>query len=1553
MTASALAARALAEWTVQTVASGKKSVSRQQLPPMDLEEFLRILADRGAKLPGFDASEISLALVGFGGTLTTVRKLARDSGLAFGGLAVDLHRAAKWRNKREDHPVIVAFAHGRVAGVNTLKHFPGPTPTELAGALLDWAQQQPEYQDTPAQRQLIEALQEFCTGEDSVRISFEQLRQFLAAWTPGSDPRQLLAHLGLLPDPNLFTTSINDRLALGIETVGMLRDRRQSDIEGLRKRLKGSPGRLSTLANLIAIRRDPSVARLSEVTLDEARNVFRGKADDERPDDDEPVLDDDDEDEDRAGGNKPIGEKKLQAVCTEALLDNREEELERNAAALSSSLRSAIEDGEADSGRDDEWTSEIEVEGQKQQVKAPLDRGFVSWIHHFCSSTAFGGLIETGIPDLRTALVDYDRPETLVFDGTEVVRAKGEWLSMKQVLQIWDEEIAEAGQPSLALEALWDRFITLRGELLQHLDELAHIPLQWFAGKADDAARANEYLRVVADLMAGVQKGFPTMMGREPTIAKDTLQGLLALDVLQVRVQLENGKYSSKAVILPMHPLHLWRYSRLSRLLPGLGNELSEEDRKAVVKEACEPVQFLGVIYASRLPGGRGAGQVLPVSNELHRLATFENLRNSYNGPDGIDTLFYAVQRFAAACRRHVNPLRIALVNPPEAGRMLLKLFKLLDGRRKDFLPKLRVEVFGTTGQKLRLRNALAFDTKERELIEEKIAAGKLDLVVHREPKELNDLLDHLKQRPVHIAAIFDEAPVSVRRGGAGLRLPMSPFCIRRKVQFQKRLNEMRLEVTSGDPPFYQFMELVKTAEGVDGEGTPYAFTEAESLRNAVDRLLTGPDFGAHWLLLADRALPDESGMTARRLLRKREGQRQILLAARDYSPLVRLMLPVFATDIPNLLLAPRHFDALLAEGAHLVGAGLLEVVKSQEGIVSPGKVIGLTGALLAARAYRKEHPDALIVSTDSQLARTWLRLGTQGERCDMLALREQNGDLVMEAVEVKTAPGAPKAAGDPEIVKAITQLKATLEAVSQGVGAIPSSAEAGHCLAAPRNEMLKEVLVAGCMAREVPASRRKLWAGWLDRLFGDTPVTPELRGLVVDVALGSAEDSHRETLSTSPHPLTLFHLTEPVIEELLILDSPQSEDDSADGEDGGDETPPNDAPKDGGKFTADPPSDDPVLRPKKAARTTKKRETNEEVAPEPVAEPGKGLIGLGTKASGEGVVWEVKIEQNPHLMVVGQPGTGKTTALVNICRQLSDQGIAPIVFSYHDDIDEELRAVLPGVTFTDASNLGFNPMEVMGEGERAYIDCAGQLRDIFAAIFHDLGELQLGTLYEAFKRAYEDNGWNKNGTRGAVPRFGVFLEFLQGIEKPDKGTKTLLTRLTELEDRGFFDADSPRPGYLDTTTPVVLQLHTTRSGAAQTAFASFAFYRLYQDMFRRGRPEQLTHAIIFDEAHRAAKLSLIPTMAKECRKFGISLILASQEASDFAPELFAAIDSTLVLRVTDESARQIAKNKVVASQQRDLADRMKQLPNYEALAFGSQFGKAGIRIQLSSDYPS
>ena len=403
-------------------------------------------------------------------------------------------------------------------------------------------------------------------------------------------------------------------------------------------------------------------------------------------------------------------------------------------------------------------------------------------------------------------------------------------------------------------------------------------------------------------------------------------------------------------MLLPTHPLHLWRYWRLSNILRGLGKELNSTDRTTVIKEAGEAIQFLSVMYASPLPEKRGEAQVLPVANDLYRLATFENLRNAYNGPDGQAALVYAIERFAASHRHHLTPLRLVLVNPPQAGALLLDLLKLLDGRKRSHLPELRVEVRGTLLQATRLRNALLFDTRRARDNRGESSLKALELLVNREPKPLDDILGELKARPAHVVAVFDEAPVSIRRGGAGMNLPMSPFCVRRKVAFHKRWNELRLEPTAGDPPFFEFVELIKHVEGNEGEGTPYAWPEAEGLRNSVDSVLSPEDFGAHWFFLADRALPEEGEMQAQRLVRRREGQRQVLLAARNYEALSRLMLPVFEEDTPNLLMPVSRLQELLAEGAHLIGAGLLDIVKSQEGRVVPGKVIGLMGTLLTAR---------------------------------------------------------------------------------------------------------------------------------------------------------------------------------------------------------------------------------------------------------------------------------------------------------------------------------------------------------------------------------------------------------------------------------------------------------------------------------------------------------------------------------------------------------------------------------------------------------------------------
>ena len=333
-------------------------------------------------------------------------------------------------------------------------------------------------------------------------------------------------------------------------------------------------------------------------------------------------------------------------------------------------------------------------------------------------------------------------------------------------------------------------------------------------------------------------------------------------------------------------------------------------------------------------------------------------------------------------------------------------------------------------------------------------------------------------------------------------------------------------------------------------------------------------------------------------------------------------------------------------------------------------------------------------------------------------------------------------------------------------------------------------------------------------------------------------------------------------------------------------------------------------------------------------ATPGPVDILLGRNvANEERVHWRLSIKSNPHLMVVGLPGMGKTTCLVNICHQLHAAGITPIIFSFHQDIDEKLEATCGPVNGVDYDGLGFNPLQVSSTSVHAHVDVASELRDIFGAIFPDL-EISRPK-YSTSDQAKLYRAWLGQGRRR---RRGCPGSFIRGIFR-------YLTRETSSKSGGngashrafrlwFFQQrrNSSRP--FDLRGPSVVRIHRTSNELLQRAFASFVLYSIYKDMFKRGPQTALTHAVIFDEAHRASRLRLLPTMAKECRKFGLSLVLASQEVRDFDPSLFSAIASYLALRVTENDARTVARMVASSDVEKRIIDRLKQIPKYTALFF-------------------
>ncbi|MGH6923391.1 MAG: AAA family ATPase, partial [Propylenella sp.] len=1136
-TAASFVSEALAAWILARLEE-ENDFAREGLPRCDVAYLLQALA--GGDLT---AKDFSLALVGFDASEAEMRASADAAGLDdLAGVTTDLHVATEWRNNRDRHPRIIALARGYNPSVHGLRFFSRASSGELAGYLLSWAENAAGFTATPQHRSLLSTLRQ-APALVSLR-SLEGVSEFLANWSAApvgaiDAPRDALPALGLFADPQLFEADdlakrLEHNLKVGeritVLSPGEIRQRRQRVI---RYRDTATADLVTdALDRLEAYRRGQPGAGL---TLEDADRLVTLPADapviPETPADD---SSDADVEPEETGGEADGPD--LREMAVDALLEGRNEDLATIGKALEEAWAEFDQNG-------DRLASNQETSQGVAKLDESVDPEIIEWVTGFCDADRFGGLMETDIADLLQALARFTESEPIFVNPQAIWRHNGISYSIEALLEAWDQvEVVAEGCPR-PIAAMWRDFLATRASLADAVRPLLIHPREWLDTHPETKERCAKYLAVTTELYKALQQNYRAVWDQSREWAQATLDAILSLDLVQVRVRRADGGVSAKAVMMPLHPLHLWRYQRLGEVLRdlSLAGPMSDSDRKVLIEELRRPEQFLGVIRTGATPEARGLNQLLPVANTICGLATFENLHNAVSSADGVETLVLALDRYVLLHPNHPRPLRLTLVNPPEPARLLERLTKALNEPRNSpqRLPALDVSIVATAGHHDRLVAASTLEGKAQDLIYEKIAAGRLDLRVERDAHESLDRLvqDVLSTRPQHLITIFDESAISVRRRRVERLLPMSPFCVRNEIVVDRMLGDISLSPHPGEPPFSDFVMMIHEFEQEQRDSTMIASADADRLRSTIDGLLLAERPPAQWVLLADRALPPESGMKAIRLLQRKEGQRQLLLSAANYGRLSTLMYAAFGSC--NLTITDDGLSHVMRQGVNLVGAGLLDMIKKQTGLPDNAKVLGFVGMLLAARHVRRLHPDALVASVDGRIARLWLKLGpaTRGERCDLIAVRrDADGLFRVTCIEVKTTREATLLDEAALLVRAADQIERT-------AGVLLNAVSGSGPFAAPRSEMLKEVLVRAASNRwgsdRDDIAQRKTWGPWLKDLFGDSPQPPivHVDGEIVIVKLRSTEPPCVTSLGARQIPITVRTITEQLAELLFGKD--------------------------------------------------------------------------------------------------------------------------------------------------------------------------------------------------------------------------------------------------------------------------------------------------------------------------------------------------------------------------------------------------------------------------------
>lgn len=328
------------------------------------------------------------------------------------------------------------------------------------------------------------------------------------------------------------------------------------------------------------------------------------------------------------------------------------------------------------------------------------------------------------------------------------------------------------------------------------------------------------------------------------------------------------------------------------------------------------------------------------------------------------------------------------------------------------------------------------------------------------------------------------------------------------------------------------------------------------------------------------------------------------------------------------------------------------------------------------------------------------------------------------------------------------------------------------------------------------------------------------------------------------------------------------------------------------------------------------------------IEKPKTATVVLGTESTGASVEYQVSTQGSPHAIIIGIPGQGKSVTTRRIINSFSEAGLPSLVFDFHGD----MAANPPeGAQVYDVreNGLGFSPFEISGNRQRDVNETSMAVSEIVEFVC-ELGEIQRQHVYRGIVKAFEDLGWLNDLPGSRLPTIAEFANAVEQVEQGARG-KNARGRLLPLTDFGLFaegahDAFDPTGG----GHGLIIDLSGVQLDSVKKAASSFVLRKVYRDMFFWEQDSTMKLNIVLDEAHRVLQDKTLPKLLKEGRKFGVSVVAASQSMADFSKQVVDNVGTKIVFRTNYPNSKSAA-NLIRGRDGRDLSKNIEQLSVGEA----------------------
>jgi len=748
------------------------------------------------------------------------------------------------------------------------------------------------------------------------------------------------------------------------------------------------------------------------------------------------------------------------------------------------------------------------------------DSSLLTKVRQFCSEKVWGGIIGTDETVLRDAIDSKDTTSTDAFEpeeSTSIVSYDGR--ALFTMLRDFDTEFDKRGADSAdRFSGILDNLISCREIMLQNLEMIMYFPILTFGVDTKLREVLYKYSDAWAELLRTFNRNESLMRDISHKSARSIARSLLLLDVLYIKTPTE-----WKGLLLPLHPLFLWRYYEVFKSLEN-SEVFNEQDAHNLADVFTDLPQVLNFLVVDNSITTDNTKVELPCSGTYEMLPTFENKTNRYLGDDGIECVEETLMRWIAFAPYTAKDVRICTVDAPNNASILKSL--------KDFLKnndnsKIVYSVFLTRGQNGNADMAkLEYDSKDYE-IDEYIRQGRLSINIRNFSSKtaLADIKEELTERPVHIAFYFDQASYSIEHGPTTQQLYINPLVVTYGYEYDSMTHRGEIYPSSDTESgiIGDYHKLMRVADLTSLNKTPRPTYNPNA--DIKSLLTTVEDRQTVWLVGADRTISNYLPTKTIPIGEKRYKQRTVGIWASEGSRVIEQYVKLLRKY--NLHPQREALLKILTQFGHISSDGLISIPRfGGDSVALENRRKGLIGTVIVAKFYTKQYPNSLVASLDTHDARLWLsdnKLVDGDERADLIGLRYNvaNNTLFIESIEVKTRDDSFDAkigqseSGERIVTRhAADQIASVIKMIRQMF-----SGEHGNMFVAARKEVFKFQIVSECFRSIHDDEQGHLWQQEWDaifrKLFGKTP-TNELnivvRGKLLHIKLG--EPTEQPTVS-------------------------------------------------------------------------------------------------------------------------------------------------------------------------------------------------------------------------------------------------------------------------------------------------------------------------------------------------------------------------------------------------------------------------------------------------------